>query len=145
MRAIQLLSSCLAPTFLEKIHSFNHILEDPPSAYLHHQGSFMQDFSNYPSQLPGIDYAIFPFPTIDPAYSNAVMGGGDMAVMLNDSTEARAFINFLITTEAADTWVDKGRSGGMAVRLRAVALRSYGLSQFRRGAGVRAILYEEVL
>ena len=56
--------------------------------------------------MPGVDYATFPFPDIDPTYTDAVMGAGDMALMFHDSPGARALINYLITTDAAEIWID---------------------------------------
>jgi alpha-glucoside transport system substrate-binding protein len=83
---------------------------DPPEAYLHRQGSFTQSFlaTQFPAQTAGVDYAVFPFPDIQPAYTNAVMGGGDVATIYHNTPEAQALINYLITTEAAEIWIAEG-------------------------------------
>jgi alpha-glucoside transport system substrate-binding protein len=82
----------------------------PPGAYLHRQGSFARGFiqNEFPSQVPGVDYAIFSFPNMNPAVQNAHLGAGDLAMMLEDSPEARDFINYIITTDAANVWVAGG-------------------------------------
>jgi len=83
-----------------------------PSAYLHRQGSFAQAMiaSQFPGQTAGSDYAVFPFPDIEPAYSNAVIVAGDRAVVVfSDTTGARALLNFLISVDAANIWASEGR------------------------------------
>jgi alpha-glucoside transport system substrate-binding protein len=86
--------------------------EEPPAAYLHHQATFVQGIlaSQFPSQTAGTDYAVFPFPDIDPAYANAAMGAGDAAIVFTATAEAQALINFLITTDAAEVWIAAGNS-----------------------------------
>lgn len=84
--------------------------EDPPAAYLHRQGNWAQNFieDQFPSQIPGTDYAVFPFPDISPTHTSAVMGGADVAMMFNNTTEAQSLINFLITKDAAEIWISAG-------------------------------------
>jgi alpha-glucoside transport system substrate-binding protein len=87
--------------------------ETTPSAYLHRQGSFAQGLiaNHFPAQTAGTDYAVFPFPDIEPAYSNAVLVAGDQAVVVfSDTTGARALVNFLISVDAADIWASQGHS-----------------------------------
>ena len=85
---------------------------EPPEAFLHHQGSFAQDWipDCSPGQIARVDYAVFPFPDIDPAHANAVMGGGDLAMAFNSNAGAQALINYLITTDAADVWIAQGHT-----------------------------------
>lgn len=85
---------------------------EPPEAYLHRQASFASSFiaSEFPTQTPGIDYAVFAFPDIDPDYTNAVMGAGDIVVVFTATAEAQSLVNFLITTDAAEIWVEAGNS-----------------------------------
>ncbi len=84
--------------------------EVDPGAYLHHQGSFTTNFlqDHFPTQVPGTDYAVYSFPDIDSAYTNACMGSGDVAMVFHDTSEAQSFINFLITTDAAELWINAG-------------------------------------
>jgi hypothetical protein len=66
--------------------------------------------SQFPGQTAGADYAVFPFPDIAPAYSNAVLVAGDAAVIaFSDTTGAKALVNFLISVDAADIWASEGR------------------------------------
>jgi len=69
------------------------------------QGSFAQNWiaDHFPGLTPGADYTIFPFPDIDPAYVNSAMGSGDLAIAFTDTTEVHSLVNFLITTDAAET------------------------------------------
>jgi alpha-glucoside transport system substrate-binding protein len=85
---------------------------DPPEAYLHHQASFASGFiaGQFPSQTAGVDYAGFAFPDINPTYTNAVMGAGDIAVVFTATAEAQSLIDFLITTDAAEIWIAEGNS-----------------------------------
>jgi alpha-glucoside transport system substrate-binding protein len=85
------------------------LFREPPEAYLHRQGTFASNFID-PAQTPGIDYAVFAFPEIDPAYADAVMGSGDIAIVFSATVEAQSLINFLITTDAAEIWVAGGNS-----------------------------------
>ncbi|MGD2164953.1 MAG: ABC transporter substrate-binding protein [Anaerolineae bacterium] len=84
--------------------------EDPPSAYLHRQASFAQVAisGEFPGQVAGIDYAVFPFPNIDPTWNNAVMGGGNLAMAFNADEGTQALINYLITARAAELWIQEG-------------------------------------
>jgi alpha-glucoside transport system substrate-binding protein len=85
---------------------------DPPQAYLHRQGSFAGAWiaGDYPGQVAGADYDVFPFPDIDPAHANAVMGAGDLALAFNSGSGTQALINYLISTEAAEVWIGTGNT-----------------------------------
>lgn len=85
------------------------LFEDPPRAYLHRQGSFASIWID-PSQVPGVDYDVFAFPDIDAAYTNSVMGAGDLAIVFSATTEAQDLINFLISTDAAEVWIAAGNT-----------------------------------
>lgn len=84
--------------------------KEPPEAYLHHQGSFASNFiaNQFPTQISGTDYAVAPFPDINPVYSNALVGAGDMAFVFENTSKAQSFINFLISTDAAEAWIANG-------------------------------------
>jgi ABC-type glycerol-3-phosphate transport system substrate-binding protein len=60
------------------------------------------------SLVPGTDIAFFPFPDIDPQYTNAVVGGGDFAIAFSDSEPAKQFMAYLATPEAAAVWAENG-------------------------------------
>ena len=86
--------------------------DDPPTAYLHRQGEFAQVFisSEFPDQVPGVDYGVFPFPEIAPAYAGAVMGAGQTAVAFNAGERTQKLLNYLVTKDAADLWIREGHT-----------------------------------
>jgi alpha-glucoside transport system substrate-binding protein len=108
------------------------LFESPPQAYLHRQASFAQWFiqDHFPSQVPGVDYAIFPFPNMNAGVQNAFLGGGDLVSMMKDSPGGRALLNYLITEDAADIWV---ANGGISPN-RNVNYGLYGDSNTRKAA-----------
>lgn len=71
---------------------------DPAEAFLHHQGNFIIDFFPEPkSKVYGVDYDLFAFPDIKPEYAKAMMGGGGLMVMFNDSPQIRELMQYLAT------------------------------------------------
>lgn len=64
------------------------------------------------SAQPGTDFDFFDFPSIDGS-PPAVMGGGDVAVALQDSEAAYAFLRFLASPEAATLWAEQGGFSSM--------------------------------
>jgi alpha-glucoside transport system substrate-binding protein len=60
------------------------------------------------SLVAGQDIAFFPFPDIDPQYTDAVVGGGDFAIAFSDSDPAKQFMAYLATPEAAAAWAAQG-------------------------------------
>lgn len=55
----------------------------------------------------GTDADFFPFPNIDGS-DPSVLGGGDVAVLLQDSEAGKALIQYLATPEAAEVWAGLG-------------------------------------
>ena len=53
---------------------------------------------------PGTDFDFFTFPQIDATYGTPITGGGDLAIMFKDSPEGRAFMQYIITKDAADIY-----------------------------------------
>ncbi|HOR00600.1 MAG TPA: extracellular solute-binding protein [Anaerolineae bacterium] len=88
----------------------NPLFTTPPTAYLHHQASFITDFivQANPALKPVEDFDFFPFPDIDPKYAGAVEGGGDLFGMFKDTPQARALMAYLTTPEAQAIWVKRG-------------------------------------
>lgn len=54
------------------------------------------------------DYDMFPFPTVHPGETPPVVVGGDVAVLLRDSPQARALIAYLATPDAGRIWAGQG-------------------------------------
>jgi alpha-glucoside transport system substrate-binding protein len=84
--------------------------QTPPQAAMYYEGDFVQGFitSQFPDLQAETDYDFFPFPTINPAYENAVTGGADLVVVFNDTPTVRSFVNYLATPEAQAIWVRLG-------------------------------------
>ncbi len=55
----------------------------------------------------GEDVGMFPFPTIDPAQTNAE-GSADTLMVLADRPEVRAVAEFLATPEGIQKWIEAG-------------------------------------
>jgi alpha-glucoside transport system substrate-binding protein len=81
---------------------------DPPGCLLHHQASFITSFFQDEANAKPEDYDFFPFPDIDPAFAGGVTGGGDLFGMFNDTPQARSLMQYLLTPEAQQIWVEKG-------------------------------------
>jgi len=56
---------------------------------------------------PETGFNVFPFPAIEDS-PPSVVGGGDMAVMFEDTPAAQAFIEYLASPEAAEIWAGRG-------------------------------------
>lgn len=83
------------------------LFDDPPGCYMHRQASFITGF--FPEGVEaGVDYDFFPFPEIDPAYGTPALGAADVIVMLNDTPDARALMQYLVTGEAQEIWAGLG-------------------------------------
>ena len=85
----------------------NPMFADPPGCLLHHQASFITTFFESEAGATPDQFDFFPFPDIDPANSG-VTGGGDLFGMFNDTPQAQSLIQYLLTPEAQQIWVEKG-------------------------------------
>ena len=83
---------------------------DPPTAYLYPFASFTGAFiaRNFPDLEPGVDYDVFPFPTIDPEHEGAVTVGADIPVMVRDTPAARSLLAYLAGAPAQEAWIARG-------------------------------------
>jgi len=84
--------------------------ENPPRAAMYYLGAFTQGFisEQFPELVSGEDYAFFPFPTIDPRYAGAVTGGANVVVLFNDNPTTQSFVEYLVSAEAQQIWVERG-------------------------------------
>ena len=94
----------------------NGLFSDPPGCIFHHQATFMTSFFETRAGARKGEYDFFPFPVIDDRYANSVTGGGDLFGMFNDTPQARALMEYLLTPEAQSIWV--GRGGALSVNTR---------------------------
>lgn len=96
----------------------------PPQAYMDYLGDFAVGFitSRFPAAKPGVDFAFFPFPTLNPKYVNAVTGSADLVVAMNDNDAVREFMTYLSTAQAQAIWVQLGGATSVS---KAVDLQAY--------------------
>ena len=74
------------------------MFEEPPGCWLYHQASFIGSQLPY-DVYPGRDTAFFPFPTISPEYSRAVLGGGESMIAFRDRPEVRELIRYMASAD----------------------------------------------
>ena len=86
----------------------NPMFADPPGCLLHHQASFITSFFEDEANAAPDDYDFFPFPDINASFAGGVTGGGDLFGMFNDTPQARSLIQYLLTPEAQQIWVERG-------------------------------------
>lgn len=84
--------------------------DTPPKCWLTNQGNFITTF--FPDDVQAdLDnqVGVFPLPAVDAAIGTPAMVGGDQAVAFADRPEVWAFLKYLATPEAGETWQ---RAGG---------------------------------
>jgi alpha-glucoside transport system substrate-binding protein len=84
------------------------LFANPPGCQFLHQASFITGFSQFKAHQAGKDYNFFPFPDIDPRYTGAVEGAGDLFGMFHDTPAAKSLMKYLVTASAQDIWVKAG-------------------------------------
>ena len=84
------------------------VFSDPRKAAMVYEGDFVAGvIADETDATVGEDADFFDFPSVkgsDPA----IVGGGDVAVMLNDSEAAGELMKFLASAEAAEIWAEAG-------------------------------------
>lgn len=111
----------------------NPMFETPPGCLLHHQASFITDFFQNEAGATPDQFDFFPFPDLDPEFAGSVTGGGDLVGMFNDTPQARSLIEYLLTAEAQQIWVERG---GFISANRDVPLEAYPDDVSRRSAEI---------
>jgi alpha-glucoside transport system substrate-binding protein len=93
------------------------LFSDPPACLLVHQGSFMSTFLDQAVARQGGSYDFLPFPDIDPRFSGALIGAGDLFALTKDTPGGRALIRYLVDAEAQRILVERGGalSGNLTV------------------------------
>ncbi|MEA5449605.1 ABC transporter substrate-binding protein [Leptolyngbya sp. CCNP1308] len=83
------------------------LFANPPGCYLHHQASFIVEF--LPETIePGVNLSVFPLPPMDPDQGNAVILGGIVFGVFNDTPAVRALMAYLATPEPHAIWAGLG-------------------------------------
>jgi alpha-glucoside transport system substrate-binding protein len=88
------------------------MFDDPPGCYLHRQGNFITGF--FPDDVQAdldnrVEAAYFPALESGGFDGRPVLAGGDLALLINDTPQARAFMEFLASPEFGEPW---GAAGG---------------------------------
>jgi alpha-glucoside transport system substrate-binding protein len=86
----------------------NPLFASPPSCEFLHQASFITGLGGFKAKKAGTDYNFFAFPDINPQFSGAVEGAGDLFGMFHDTPAAKSLMKYLVTAQAQDVWVKIG-------------------------------------
>lgn len=83
---------------------------NPPAAYMAYLGDFAEGFitGQFKDAKAGSDFNFFPFPTINPQYTNAITGGADVVVALKNTTAVQKLVQYMATAQAQEIWVKRG-------------------------------------
>jgi alpha-glucoside transport system substrate-binding protein len=88
------------------------LFSDPPGCLFLHQASFMPAFFRGNSGARDGEYDFFPFPALEADAPTSLIAAGDLMGMFNDTPQARALMNYLVSAEAQSVLVAKG--GGLS-------------------------------
>jgi alpha-glucoside transport system substrate-binding protein len=102
------------------VQSVDNVFKNPPAAAMVMEGDFVPGSATQRAE-PVRDYNAFPFPAIGGSQA-AVVGGGDVVVMLKDTPQAKELVKFLASPEAAEIWA---RLGGFSSPNRNVNASTY--------------------
>jgi alpha-glucoside transport system substrate-binding protein len=84
------------------------LFTEPPGCLFLHQGSFMPAFFESAGQLAGTDFDFFPFPPITGDDHGAIIGAGDLFGLFTHDPSAAQLLDYLISAEAQQIWVEHG-------------------------------------
>ena len=83
------------------------LFDNPPGCYLHRQASFIVEF--LPDSVePGTNLSVFPLPPMDPEQGSAVLMGGILFGVFNDTPAVQALMAYLATPEPHEIWAGLG-------------------------------------
>jgi alpha-glucoside transport system substrate-binding protein len=89
--------------------SVEDVFQSSPKAAQVIEGDFVPGVVSSKTTLrAGTGYNVFPFPSLGSGGSNVVVGGGDSITVFKDTPAVRAFVSFLATPAAAQTWAARG-------------------------------------
>ena len=86
--------------------SVSNVFAENPKGAMVIEGDFVPGVVESPLE-PETGYNVFPFPSVNDS-PPAVVGGGDLVVMFEDSPAAQAFVEYLATPEAHAIWAGRG-------------------------------------
>jgi alpha-glucoside transport system substrate-binding protein len=88
----------------------NAMFDEEPGCYLHRQGNFITGFfpDDVQEDLDGNVGAAY-FPAMEDGFDGSpVLAGGDLALMINDTPQARRFMEFMAQAEFGEPWANAG-------------------------------------
>jgi len=95
------------------------LFTDPPKCLFAHQATFMSTFLDEVVSKHGDRYDFIPFPDVEPRYSGALIGAGDLFALSNDTPGGRDLIRYLVSPQAQQLLVQHG--GALSGNLRVIA------------------------
>jgi alpha-glucoside transport system substrate-binding protein len=113
----------------------NPMFADPPGCLLHHQASFITDFFKNEAGAKDGDFDFLVMPDINPEFTGAITTAGDLFGMFNDTPQAQSLIQYLLTADAQQIWVERG---GFISMNKNVPLDAYPDDTSRRSAEILA-------
>ena len=86
------------------------LFSDPPGCLFLEQATFIPAMfvQNNPDLVAGDNFSFFPHPKFNDEFAGNVEGFFDSFVMYNDTPQARALMQYMVTDEAQQIWVDEG-------------------------------------
>lgn len=86
------------------------LFTQPPGCLFLEQATFMPAMfvQNDPALKPGDNFNFFPHPKFNDQFAGNVEGFFDTFVMYNDTPQARALMQYMVSQEAQQIWVDQG-------------------------------------
>jgi alpha-glucoside transport system substrate-binding protein len=93
------------------VDAIGQVFAASPKAHLFMEGGFVGGITLSdvnPNRKPGVDMDFFPFPTIDQANGNPLVGGGDITAAFVNNEDVSKLIEYLASPEAGKIWVSTG-------------------------------------
>lgn len=102
------IDAALGRTFVDGI---GQVYSTKPTAELYMEGGFVGGIALAdvnPDLEVGTEIDFFPFPTIDDAHGNPLVGGGDITAAFVNNDDVKQLIEYLASPEAGRIWVSTG-------------------------------------
>ena len=95
---------------MERGNAGDGLFSSPPGCLFMEQATFIPSFfvQNNSSLVAGTDFNFFAHPKFNDEFAGNVEGFFDTFVMYNDTPQARALMQYMVTDQAQQIWVDQG-------------------------------------